>query len=66
MDPEALFWNDPMTKLKNHAMAMGYRLIDLFKQFDADNSWTVTKEEFVQGVQVRPYVKPGLQLVSIK
>ena len=52
LDQEALFWNDPMTKLKRHAEQMGYRMIDIFKQFDKDNSWEITRAEFVEGVKV--------------
>ncbi len=52
VDHEELFWNDPMTKLKRFAEAQGFRLIDVFKQFDKDNSWSVSHEEFIQGVKV--------------
>ena len=52
IDPEALFWSDPMTKLKRFAADTGFRLIDVFKQFDKDNSWTVDREEFIMGVKV--------------
>ena len=53
LDHEALFWSDPMTKLKKFAEKAGLRLVDLFKQFDRDNSWTITREEFILGVRVR-------------
>ena len=41
-----------MTKLKQYAELHKLRLVDLFKQFDKDNSWTVDREEFVAGVKV--------------
>ncbi len=42
-----------MTKLRRYADEAGLRLIDLFKQFDKDKSWTVDREEFVMGIKVR-------------
>lgn len=52
VDHEALFWSDPMTKLKKFAEVSGLRLVDLFRQFDKDNSWSINKEEFTAGVRV--------------
>ena len=52
-DPLDEFENDPMTKLKRYAEKNKLRLVDLFRQFDKDNSWSVDREEFINGVRVR-------------
>ena len=46
------FERDPLTKLRRYADEAGLRLIDLFKQFDKDNSWSVDRDEFLMGVKV--------------
>ena len=51
-DLAAAFDNDPMTKLKKFATKKMLRLVDLFRQFDKDNSWSVSHEEFTMGVKV--------------
>ena len=51
-DLEAKYESDPMTKLKRFAEIHKLRLVDLFKQFDRDGSWSVSREEFRIGVQV--------------
>lgn len=44
---------DPMTKLRNYMKENGYRLIDLFRDFDKDSNNTISREEFIIGVEVR-------------
>ena len=51
-DPVLEYENDPMTKLKNYAAKAKLRLVDLFRFFDRDQSWSLDKEEFIQGVKV--------------
>ena len=43
---------DPMTKLKEWVEQAGYRLIDLLRHFDKDNSMTISRQEFVDGIKV--------------
>lgn len=40
-----------MTKLKNFAKKKKFRLVDLFRQFDKDSSWSVSHEEFRLGIK---------------
>ncbi|PVD26454.1 hypothetical protein C0Q70_14131 [Pomacea canaliculata] len=42
---------DPMTKLRNYMKENGYRLIDLFRDFDKDSNNTISREEFIIGVE---------------
>ena len=51
-DPLDEFENDPMTKLKRYAEKNKLRLVDLFRQFDKDQSWSVDRDEFIAGVRV--------------
>lgn len=51
-DPLVEFERDPMTKLKRYAERNKMRLLDLFKQFDKDNSWSLDRDEFINGVKV--------------
>ena len=53
VDPLDEFENDPMTKLKRYAEKNKLRLVDLFRQFDRDGSWSVDRDEFITGVRVR-------------
>ncbi|XP_053392658.1 leucine-rich repeat-containing protein 74B-like [Mercenaria mercenaria] len=46
------FRRNPYEKLKKYVKASGYRLIDLFKDFDKDGSDTITKEEFIRGLEL--------------
>ena len=50
--------NDSMSKLREYASKAGLRLVDLFKQFDKDKSWTVDREEFRQGIKVCMGLEP--------
>lgn len=59
------FENDPMTKLRKYADAAGLRLVDLFKEFDKDKSWTVDYEEFRMGVQVNSFEQYGIIISCI-
>jgi len=51
-DPLAEFRRDPMTKLQEYVKESGYRLIDLFKEFDRDGNMLISEEEFILGVKV--------------
>jgi Ca2+-binding EF-hand superfamily protein len=53
-DKEVLetFRRNPYEKLKKYVKSAGYRLIDLFKDFDKDGSETITTEEFTKGLEV--------------
>ncbi|XP_064624186.1 leucine-rich repeat-containing protein 74A-like [Lineus longissimus] len=45
--------DDPMTKVRNYCDKAGLRLIDLFKQFDKDQSMSLTREEIRKGIKVK-------------
>ncbi|KAL8608642.1 hypothetical protein ACOMHN_002871 [Nucella lapillus] len=51
VDPWGAFKKDPMTKLKEWVASAGYRLIDLLRHFDKDNSMTISREEFIHGIK---------------
>ena len=51
----------PMVKLKNYIDRNNLRLVDFFNKFDTDNSMSVTREEFAQGIEVCK-IWPGLAL----
>ena len=51
-EPEAEFQCDPLTKLRKHAEKAKYRLIDVFRQFDSDHNWALSKEELIKGGEV--------------
>ncbi|KAK7103915.1 leucine-rich repeat-containing protein 74A-like isoform X2 [Littorina saxatilis] len=51
MDPVEVFKRDPMTKLKEWVEQAGYRLIDLLRHFDKDQSMSISREEFVNGIK---------------
>ena len=42
----------PMVKLKNYIDRNNLRLVDFFNKFDKDNSMSVTREEFAEGIGV--------------
>ncbi len=42
----------PMVKLKNYIDKHNLRLVDFFNKFDKDQSMSVTREEFTQGIEV--------------
>nr|KAI8735300.1 leucine-rich repeat-containing protein 74A-like [Biomphalaria glabrata] len=50
MDPMEIFRRDPFTKLKEWVAKAGYRLIDLLRHFDKDQSMTISTEEFRRGI----------------
>ncbi|KAI0231046.1 hypothetical protein LSAT2_018586 [Lamellibrachia satsuma] len=50
-DPENEFECDPLTKLRRHANKAKYRLIDVFRQFDTDHNWSLSKDELIKGGQ---------------
>ena len=51
-DMEAKYLNDPLTKLRQYCNKRQIRLLDLFKQFDKDQSWSVSREELEHGIRV--------------
>ncbi|CAD5122035.1 DgyrCDS10488 [Dimorphilus gyrociliatus] len=51
IDLEQAYHKDPMTKLQNFAKKKKFRLVDLFRQFDKDCSWSVSHEEFRLGIK---------------
>ena len=51
-DPLAEFRKDPMTVLQTYAKEAGYRMLDLFKEFDLNGDFIITKEEFEIGIKV--------------
>ncbi|KAL4238467.1 Leucine Rich repeat [Mactra antiquata] len=50
-DPTETFRRNPFEKLKKYVRDAGYRLVDLFRDLDKDQSNTVTKEEFTRGLK---------------
>ncbi|KAK3094145.1 hypothetical protein FSP39_024708 [Pinctada imbricata] len=50
-DPYSHFMNDPMTKLKNYVEKAGYRMVDLLKSFDRDQSFTISLDELKTGIR---------------
>lgn len=51
-DARETFRRNPYEKLKTFSQNARYRLIDMFKDFDKDQSNTITKEEFARGLEV--------------
>ncbi|CAH1791139.1 unnamed protein product [Owenia fusiformis] len=43
---------DPMGFLRDYCASRGYRLVDMFREFDKDQSMQVSREEFIRGVQM--------------
>ena len=52
-DPLAEFRKDPVARLFQIAKDQGYRLMDLFKDFDKDGNHEISRDEFVAGIKVR-------------
>ena len=52
LEPDDWWVRDPMTKLRKYIKESGYRLIDLFRDFDKDGNNTISRDEFIIGVQV--------------
>ncbi|GFN83836.1 leucine-rich repeat-containing protein [Plakobranchus ocellatus] len=50
IDPMEAFKRDPMTKLKEWLSNAGYRLIDLLRHFDKDQSMSISIREFREGI----------------
>ncbi|CAL1542617.1 unnamed protein product [Lymnaea stagnalis] len=50
VDPMEAFTRDPFTKLKEWVEKAGYRLIDLLRHFDKDQSMTISPEELRHGI----------------
>ena len=47
---------NPMILLKDYVSKRGLRLVDLFKLFDVDNSGSVSREEFMDGLKVNSII----------
>ena len=52
VDPLEAFKKDPFTKFKQWVENAGYRLIDVLRHFDKDNSLTISRQEFTTGIEV--------------
>ena len=46
------FRRDPYEKLKKYIRSSGYRLMDLFRDFDKDGSNAISRDEFERGLRV--------------
>ena len=51
-DPLADFRKNPIGMLRNIAKDAGYRMIDLFNDFDKDGNQYISKDEFIYGIKV--------------
>ena len=51
-DPLHDFRKNPVGMLRDIAKEAGYRMIDLFKDFDKDGNSYISKDEFVMGIKV--------------
>ncbi|XP_041354187.1 leucine-rich repeat-containing protein 74B-like [Gigantopelta aegis] len=51
VDPMEAFKKDPFTKFKQWVEKAGYRLIDVLRHFDRDNSMTISREELITGIE---------------
>ena len=61
---ETLFHpQDPVQALYEYMNEKAYRVIDLFKRFDADRSMSVTREEFAKGLIVSGFSSFSLSFV---
>ena len=56
VEDEDWWIRDPMTKLKKYMRESGYRLIDLFRDFDKDGDNCITPEEFSIGIKVSKFL----------
>ena len=52
-DPNAIDWQDPITRMFKYMQDQGYRVIDLLKKLDKDRSLSVDRDEFKRGLMVR-------------
>ncbi|XP_060085740.1 leucine-rich repeat-containing protein 74B-like [Ylistrum balloti] len=50
-DPLAEFRRNPVNRLFEYARDTGYRLIDLFKDFDKDKNNSISRDEFILGLK---------------
>ncbi|XP_055995163.1 leucine-rich repeat-containing protein 74B-like isoform X4 [Ostrea edulis] len=50
-DPFRDFRRDPMSLLIEYCKEAGYRLVDLFNDFDRDGNQFISKEEFIMGIK---------------
>ncbi|XP_012945985.1 troponin C, skeletal muscle [Aplysia californica] len=65
IDPMEAFLRDPFTKLKEWVARAGYRLIDLLRHFDKDQSMTISIEEFREGIEATsiPITEEQIQIL---
>ena len=52
-DPLADFRRDPIGMLRSIAKDAGYRMVDLFNDFDKDGNQYISKDEFIHGIKVK-------------
>lgn len=50
-DPFCDFRRNPMSLLIEYCKEAGYRLVDLFNDFDRDGNQVISKEEFIMGIK---------------
>lgn len=51
-DPLETFRRDPMTVVQQFVKDAGYRMYDLFKEFDRDQNMVLTEDELIAGLKV--------------
>ena len=51
-EEEDLSNEDPLSVLFEYARLQNFRLIDMFKSLDTDNSGSLDRDEFIQGLAV--------------
>lgn len=54
-EEEDLLNEDPLLVLFEYARLQNFRLVDMFKQLDTDNSGSLDRQEFSRGLAVRLY-----------
>lgn len=54
-EEEDLLNEDPLLVLFEYARLQNFRLVDMFKQLDTDNSGSLDRQEFSRGLAVRKY-----------
>lgn len=52
-EEEDLLNEDPLLVLFEYARLQNFRLVDMFKQLDTDNSGSLDRQEFSKGLAVR-------------
>ena len=52
LDPSKRYFRSPMDRMFIFMYEAGYRVVELLKKFDKDNSMSVDKDEFKEGLRV--------------